>query len=234
MDNNLVNLILKDELSWEYLILDVVKDENIDPEDIDIIQLTNAYVSRIRELGELNFILSGKVLLIAAILLRFKTRKLLESKDEEVAPNVDISVKALLNEIRLDEVNLEPNIPLPKTRKVTLEELMGALSSALTVEKRKKDRVQHRLELRARDNFKLRLRNFSLSDKVDELRARLSNFFKSLGKKFFLFSELRPSENKIDTVWTFLSLLHLSNNHVVELKQDKLFEDFRVEWLGDD
>lgn len=235
MSEKLLDLVLRDELSWEYLILDVVKEEGINPEDIDIVRLTNSYLSKVRELEDLNFVLSGKVLLVAAILLRFKVQKLFSESNEVVEEVVvDLSVSDLLKEIDVGEVSLEPIIPLPKKRKVTLEELMSALNSALKVEKRRVARVESRKKLRQGGDFKLRLREFVLSDKIEELKSKLFGFFNKLGRRFVLFSEIRPSSDRFDTVWTFLPLLHLSNKGVVELKQDVLFEDFRIEFVGGD
>ena len=66
----------KDELTWQSIIQELIKTEQMDPWDVNISLLTKKYIETIKKLKELDFRVSGKVLLAAAILLKIKSNKL--------------------------------------------------------------------------------------------------------------------------------------------------------------
>src|SRR3990167_3010217 len=72
------NILLSkaDEVTWQSIIYELVKTEQMDPWDIDISLLTQKYIDMLRTLKEHDFRISGKVLLAAAILLKMKSNKL--------------------------------------------------------------------------------------------------------------------------------------------------------------
>ena len=76
--DELYNLLTGKEVSWQAIIYDLIQSEQLDPWDIDLIRLTNAYLDKIKELEEASFIVSSKILLAAAILLRIKSELLLK------------------------------------------------------------------------------------------------------------------------------------------------------------
>ncbi len=226
---DIYSLILEDKLSWEYLIIDVVKEEGIDPWNIDISRLSKGYLERVKKMKELNFRLSGKILLIASILLRLKSRELSFSKksgeeedEEERTP--------LLESIEVEYDKLDMNVPLPKKRKVTLQELMSALEGALVVKTRKEFKRERFREMKKREEFMLRVKEINIGDKINSLFARL----KGLSIKNIFFSKLIPSQSREDIVWTFLPLLHLSNANKVRLSQEKVFGEINVELVEDE
>lgn len=223
----LYSLILDDKLSWEYLIIDVVREQGINPWDIDISKLSKGFMEKVRQMRELNFRFSGKVLLIASILLRMKSNEFVFAGKGEAAEERT----PLLENIEVEYKDLDMNVPLPKTRKVTLQELMSALESALVVEKRKERRRQKLKELKQREEFKLRIKEVNITDKIASLFARLKGLVSKLSVKKILFSKLVPSKSREDIVWTFLPLLHLSNRSKVALSQEKVFGDITVELL---
>ena len=218
------SLIMDDKLTWEYLIIDVVREEGINPWDIDVSKLSHAYIDRIKKMKELNFRFSGKVLLIAAILLRLKSSEFVFVEKEEKEEHTP-----LLDGVEIDYRELELNVPLPKKRKVTLQELMSALDAALVVKKRKELRKNRMKELKKREEFTLKLREVNITDKIASLFTRLKQALSNLSVKKILFSKLIPSKSREDVVWTFLPLLHLSNNNKVKLHQEKVFGDISVE-----
>src|SRR3972149_9551593 len=65
-----------DEITWQTIIFDLVKTEQMDPWDIDVSTLTQKYIDMLRTIKEHDFRVSGKVLLAAAILLKLKSNKL--------------------------------------------------------------------------------------------------------------------------------------------------------------
>src|SRR3989338_4987490 len=65
-----------DEITWQNIIYELVKSEQMDPWDIDVSMLAQKYIDMLRSLKEHDFRISGKVLLAAAILLKIKSHKL--------------------------------------------------------------------------------------------------------------------------------------------------------------
>src|SRR3990167_8829587 len=65
-----------DEVTWQSIIYELVKTEQMDPWDIDVSILTQKYIEMLRSLKEHDFRISGKVVLAAAILLKLKSNKL--------------------------------------------------------------------------------------------------------------------------------------------------------------
>ena len=83
MQDKLYQMLMnEDEITWQTLIYELVKTEEMNPWDIDISQLCAKYIEAIQELQEHNFFISGKVVLAASILLKLKSFKLV---DEDIA-----------------------------------------------------------------------------------------------------------------------------------------------------
>ena len=83
MLDDLYNLIVnKDEITWQSLLMDLIKSEEMDPWDIDVSLLAKKYLDSIKELQKFNFFVSGKMILASALLLRIKSDKLM---DEDIA-----------------------------------------------------------------------------------------------------------------------------------------------------
>src|SRR3989344_5516616 len=73
MQQELISMVLeKDEVSWQTILYDLVKTEQMNPWDLDLSALTQKYIITVKQLQETNFRLSGKVLLAAAIMLKMK------------------------------------------------------------------------------------------------------------------------------------------------------------------
>jgi len=71
-------LVNKDEITWQTLIYDLVRSDQMNPWDIDISLLAKNYIETVKKLKEANFLISGKVLLAAALLLKIKSERLIE------------------------------------------------------------------------------------------------------------------------------------------------------------
>src|SRR3989344_5695458 len=120
------SLLISRELSWQQIIYDLVKSEQLDPWDIDLSKLSQKYLEKVYELEESSFVVPAKILLAAAILLRIKSELLLDkyikSLDEILFGKPEKKDKPQI-EINLDDVaELFPRTPLPRPKRVTLPE----------------------------------------------------------------------------------------------------------------
>jgi len=71
-------VVEKDEVTWQTMIYELVKHEGMNPWDVDVTLLARRYIQMLKKFKELDFRVSGKVVLAAAILLKIKSQKLLQ------------------------------------------------------------------------------------------------------------------------------------------------------------
>ena len=67
-----------DEISWQTILFDLVKNQQMDPWAVDLSALTEHFLEVIHNLTETDFRINGKVVLAAAMLLKIKTSALLD------------------------------------------------------------------------------------------------------------------------------------------------------------
>ena len=224
------SLLVSRELSWQQIISDLVKSEQLDPWDIDIAKLAQKYLEKVNELEDSNFIVPSKILLAASILLRIKSEilvdKYIRSLDEILFGAPDKKEKPPI-EINLDDVSeLFPRTPLPRQRRVTLPDLIQALNRAMATEHRrikKEVAVKHALS---------RFHQFLPKSKTDvrfqikRIFDRIKEFFSKGNPEKMTFSELSPTNE--EKRHTFAPILHLDNQERVLLEQMKHFDEIYI------
>lgn len=219
-------LMQKDEITWQSLIYDLINSEQMNPWDIDISVLAQRYIETVNKLQEMNFFISGKVLLASAILLRIKSHKLIA----EELPYLENLIFPPEPEEYFDEERPEYDIPglaiktpQARKRKVGVNDLIAALHKALEVNHR---RVMRRV---AERNFKmpeLPEKKIDISRLIRDIYQRIVSFFQK--KEPVTFSKLIPSERKEDKIMTFIPLLHLDHQEKINLKQDEHFGEIEI------
>lgn len=227
-------LMQKDEITWQTLIQDLVKSEQMDPWNIDLSLLANKYLETVKKLKTHNFLISGKVILASAILLRIKANKLLledisnldsqlfQQDIESLGDFEDIP----LSEIKPDEVTIIPKLPQPRKRKVSMQDLLSALNKALEVKKR---RIIRHERYNYVPEMKIPEKTYDISKKIKQLYEQILNFFKkSVGKENLTFTKLANTENKQDKIHTFIPLLHLDAQEKVNLDQKEHFGEIEI------
>lgn len=228
-------IIFSRELGWQEIIYDLINTEQLDPWDVNIIVLTDRYLEKIRELEEADFFISSKVLLAASLLLRIKSElllnKYLKSIDEILFGKKD-QKKSVLERIELDEdiPFLVPKSPIPRFRKVTLQELIDSLNKAIITENRRiKKEIVNKNALRE-VGISLPKKTYSIKDRIEAIFARLSGHFeKNKEEKKVKYSEFVGPERE-ERIISFSPLLHLENQKKVWLEQEKHFDEIDI-WL---
>ncbi len=227
------NILLSktDEITWQSIIYELVKSEQMDPWDVDVSILTQKYIDMLRSLKEHDFRVSGKVLLAAAILLKLKSNKLV-GEDLSELDRLLIGVEEEIEELGFDEASeipkldeipaLIPRTPQPRKRKVSIFDLVEALERALEVKKR---RLLHSIPPL---NLEAPKKKRDITQVIRDVYGRIKSFFFSALKDKLTFSKLLPSESKEDKVYTFIPLLHLAQQNKIELIQDTPFGEIEV------
>ncbi len=228
-------LIFSKEIGWQEIIYDLINTEQLDPWDINIITLTDGYLKRIEELEEADFFISGKVLLAAALLLRLKSEillnKYIKSIDDILFGRSNEVTSYKLERIELDEdiPDLVPRSPMPRFKKVTLQELLESLGKAIITENRRiKKEIIGKNALRE-SSISLPKRRISIKDKIMEIYNKLFGHLGNEERKKISFTELVGSERQ-ERIASFGPLLHLENQQKVWLHQENHFSEIDI-WL---
>jgi len=217
-------LLFVEKLSWQQIIYDLIKAEQLDPWDIDLGVLANKFLDKVRTLEEANFFISSQVLLAASLLLRLKSEILLD----QYIPSLDAILfgkkpeekKYTQERIELDEEipGLVLRTPLPRFKKVTLEELMSALGQAIKTENRRIRKVIVAKQQALETALSIPRQRINIKDKIQEVHSKLRKIFVNREEKI-AFSEFAGKTND-EKIATFIPLLHLDNQHKVWLEQD--------------
>lgn len=230
------DLIFKESVSWQSIIYDLINSGQLDPWNIDLTLLSQRYLERVRSLEEANFFISSKVLLAASLLLRLKSdivlRDDLPTLDEILFGKKE-EKKSIIERIELeDEVpELVMRTPLPRFRRVTLEELMGALNKAISTETRRIKRVLLVKQQEFETAHVLPKRSVQLQDHIAAIYRKLRSVFEDRTDRL-AFTHLLGDDHddREKKIMGFVSLLHLDNQQRVWLEQEGHFDEIWI-WL---
>jgi segregation and condensation protein A len=243
MHDQIISIVTnKDNITWQSMILDLVKKQGMDPWDLDVGALSQQYIKMIKTMKELDLFIGGKMLLAATYMLRLKSVKLVDDyisefdkllaeaeQDQEMYADdfysdlegewMDFPEAQNLNQL---PEGLIPRTPQPRKRKVSVYDLMEALQKAVEVSDRKTLR-----EMQI-PNVKIPDKKRDISQVIKELYDRIKTMFAR--KEKLTFSELIPSDSREDIIQTFIPLLHLSHheNHKIDLVQNIHFGEIGV------
>ncbi len=226
------NILFKeDEITWQNIIYDLVRTEQMDPWDVDVSILSQRFLEMLKKLKEMDFRISGKVVLAAAILLKIKSDRFV---DEDINALDSLMSSADEPEMLLDELEvagpiidkshppLLPKTPQPRKRKVSVYDLIEALEKALEVEHRRPP-VKHY------NKFKVPEKRIDIGEVIKDVYEKVNVFYtaNNAGGKL-TFSHLIPSESKEDKIYTFIPLLHLENQRKVDMYQQFHFGEIEI------
>lgn len=215
------------------LLLYLIRRQNIDILDIPIVEITRQYVKYIELMNEMQFELAGEYLLMAATLAEIKSRMLLprsqeDVEDDESDPRAELVRRLLeyerfkqaaedidsLDRLERDNVVAGADVSeLPVVTKlpdITLKELLLVFQEAL-----------QRSEVFAHHH----VQREPLS-----VRERMSQVLVSLeSERYCEFSELfDPAEGRIGVTVTFLAILELVKESLIDLVQNETFGPIHV------
>lgn len=219
------------------LLLYLIRQHNIDILDIPVFRITQQYMAYIELMKTLHMDLAVEYLLMAAMLVEIKSRMLLPAKDyddevEEDDPRVELvrqlqeyeRFKQVASELdslpRLyrDNFNATAEIVMDKTASVPplpSVELGTLLMAFKGVLKRVSEFSHHQIE---RDVLS-----------VNERMTCILNGIKDSDEEFIAFHHFfNPEEGRAGVVITFLAILELTKERLVEMTQVEPFSEL---WL---
>ena len=213
------------------LLLDMIKRQNLDILDINVAEITRQYMDYIDMMKAMQFELAAEYLLMAAMLAEIKSRMLLprqESEDDEDDPRAEL-IRRLQEYERFkkaaEDIDSLPRLgrdvfvasakepDRDKTRPqpdVSMQDLLLSLSEVL-----------HRAEMF--ESHKVELERLSTRERMSQVLSTLS------GKQFVPFVSLfKLSEGKIGVVVTFLAIMELIKESLVEIVQSEPYGPIHV------
>jgi segregation and condensation protein A len=208
-----------DERSIDILV-SLAKNGEIDPWDINIVDVTDRFLARVAELEKLDLRVSSRTLLFASMLLRMKSDALEESEPEDLdeeEPGED--------DLQACFPALKPKVRRHAKRRVTLSELIHELKKA-TKRKEKSDirRLVHH-QVQEFDAFAV-AHSEDIERQVKDMKSELKRRFASRDK--ILFSELIVDNTVEAIVETYIPLLFMATRRQIQLEQKELFGDLSI------
>ncbi len=205
--------IIENSLDWEDALKEIIIQEGLDPKNIDLEKLSNAFLEYIRKMKELNFSIPARFILVAAILLRLKCESLFinEEEKEEIEKKeevVDFS----------DIPIITPPLTKPPVRNVSFEELVSTLKKI--IEEKEMKEVKKRV-------FDEKLEYFRIEEAIDYEKLIMDEL-KKIKENIIKFSEICAKKTLEEIIILFIALLHIANAGIVRIEQEDIFGEIHI------
>jgi len=206
--------------TWREMLLDLVATKQLDPWNIDIIEITEGYLERIRKLEMHDLRVPANLILAAAILLRFKSAALRFEEEVQVVDEqtyVDEDAEPSIIPV------LELKTRIPPTRMVTLDELLLAMEKVFNDQKKREDNAA-KIEIPTIIN--IQLPEFNMEQRMEEIYKRVVSGRDSEGLTTFtgILNEKTPYE----VIATLMPILHLVQDRRLSIFQEEFFGEIFI------
>jgi len=224
------------------VLLHLIKKEEMDIMDIEIVKLTNQYLSFIESMKEMNLDIASNYLVMASELMYLKSKTLLpinnEAEEEEFEEAKENLINRLLEYKQYKE--LTPTLKeLEEKRKEIYTKIPSDLKEFKTTEIKLNDDITLDDLLKAFKNFlerkqyekpintKIATKELSVEERITSIKRILTNHKKI--EFFELFEEI----SKPYVIVTFLSILEMAKKNELRITQENSFEKIyceAIEW----
>lgn len=231
------------------LLLHLIDKNKIDIYDIPIAMITEQYLEYIEQMEQRDMNVMSEFLVMGATLLNIKSRMLLPVSQEEGEPEEDPRQELVerlleykkykymsyeLKDLQVDASRVlfkSPTIPeevMQYQPEIDMEQLIGDLtltklhSIFKMVMRKQKDKID---PIRSRFD-RVEKEAVTLPEKMDEVRE----YARKHGK-FGFRALLEEQPAKVEVIVTFLSILELMKEGVLNVNQDSLFADIELEYI---
>ncbi len=198
---------------WQEVLITLVGEEGIDPMNVDIVKLADSFKKHLESVQQFDFKVPARFILVAAILLRMKAEQLFEEEEKKKEKTES-----------LPSINIEniPALTAPITRKttrrVTLDELIGALNKAFEFKEKKEGK-----------SLRMRRAVETLIREEEDIEVRIARVYGHIEeKKQVTFSELVGDWTPRHIVEIFLPILYLSNRGKITCEQSEMFHEIYI------
>jgi segregation and condensation protein A len=233
-------IVNQDDISWKAILFDLIEHEQMDPWDINISLISQKFLEQLKKLKEMDFRISGKVVLASAVLLKLKAERL---RDDELAAldrlmhSAEEPIDLGLEETPLEEPwafapgerpQLIPRTPQPRKRKVSIYDLVEALEKALELDASRPPYIPPK----TLDVINPPEHHVDMSVIIREVYDRIyGHYEKKRSKEQLMFHNITRSDDPRDIVMTFIPLLHLENARKIDMEQEEHFGPIGIQLL---
>ena len=208
---------------WKDLLFSTVKEQELDPWDVDITRLILLFVDKIKEMREMNLWVPANAILAASILLRMKS-------DAWTIRKQDVSL-FIPDQILFEEpVDVDSLMPVARetTRKISLDELMVAVEDIISRERKKA--LKKKREPDPIPEYLFDLTDPDSDDFKERVEGVYSRIMTTLDSgRMTLFSNLLSECSRLEVINTLLPLLYLASQDKVRIWQEDSFGDIFIE-----
>ena len=222
------------------LLLHLIKESNINIQDIEINEITKQYLDYINKMEELNINVAASYLVMAAELMEIKSKSLLPPSEDEnnEEDEEEVSRESLINKLleyekyknmidtfkgmESERQNIYVKAPekvsnyvdglIANTDDTSVEDLVEAFKKFL-------ERVDREKPI----TTKITNKEYSVKERKKSIRNILKE------KKKVLFTDLFEERTTSFIVVTFLSILEMTKEREIIIKQDANFKDITIE-----
>lgn len=250
MSDAIINNDAKNEinkLDGIEILVDWAKSGNIDPWNIDIVEITDMFLSKLFEIKEHNLRLTGRTLFFAAVLLKIKSDILEgldpfkgEQPDEHTEEDFDDNYDAddITDNIKYTNVlSLEnalsrrTSVRKNRSRKVTLEDLIKQLRKLEEIENKNKAKtLEEQIKKRRSythftpDDILEMAHDEYIDDEITKLQDILNKLFET-EERIELKELTNAGMNKVNA---YIALLFLASRSRIDLVQDEFYSDLYI------
>jgi segregation and condensation protein A len=204
--------------TWREMLLDLVVSEKLDPWNIDLVGIASKYLERVRKLQKLDLRVPANLILAASILLRFKSDALRFEEEEQIVEQQTF----------IDEVQPPVEIPMlsmrtriPRKRKVTLNELMGALEEVFEEQRKRQEKPV------IKENMIINIPQYDITQRMKEIYGKVKKTADASG--LVTFSSLLKERNRKEIIYTLIPILHLAQDGRLSVFQEKFFGEIFIQ-----
>jgi segregation and condensation protein A len=210
--------------TWKQMLMELIDQNKIDPWDVDIALIADAFMKKVREMKKLDLGVQANIILAAAILLKYKSEYLRYLIAEEQTALTEFPMEE--HELRGDTEDI-PQLTLvsriPPKRQITLDELVGEMEKVIKYENADRERIPRGS---ISETIDFVISEEDIEKKMDEILERIRNNTDESG--WSLFSRILENSNSIEIIYTLISILHLVQAGKINIKQDKMFGEIFI------
>jgi segregation and condensation protein A len=209
--------------TWKDILLDLMSSSSFDPWNIDLLEISDAFIKKVREMEKMNFVLQANVILAASILLKYKSNYLrfLNAQQSEIPDFLPGDEVEPVDPDAMPQLTLSSRIP-PK-RQITFDELVHEMERVIKYEDIERVRIPRGA---ITETFDLELPERNIEHDLRDLLEKIKQSTDSEG--WSLFSRITKDCNLEQTVYTLLCLLHLVQLESIDIRQDKMFGEIFI------
>ena len=234
------------------LLLHLIDKNKVNIYDIPIVEITEQYLTYIKQMEEQQLEIMSEFLVMAAVLLNIKSKMLLpreEKEDEETEDPRQELVERLLEykmykyaSYELKDRQIDADRMLFRTKQIPqevaeYEEEIDPAQLLADLSLQKLHQIFQMVIRRQKDKLDPVRSTFGRIEKKEVNLSEKMRYVQEYGLKYKRFSFrglLCEQHNKMDTIVTFLCILELMKIGRIEICQEDIFEDIQIEYVADD